>query len=135
MTCTDPAAASDVAHPQQQLEATSSNYESAQTNLLADHLALEIDRAPTKHLDYLARQVWAAHASGAIDDDAAQGLAELLRDRQRGKPDFRPPGVSILLTPRRRPPRSPDRQRSLEWRRRLSAAGMNAAGARLQVDG
>jgi hypothetical protein len=116
-----PGAATDVAHPNKQLELDRPNHELAQANLLADHLALEIDRAPAKHLDYVARQIWQAHACGAIDDDTAQGLAEALRERQRGPmPGIGGPSNNAP----RRPPRSPDRQRSLERRRRLSAAGM-----------
>jgi hypothetical protein len=96
--------------------------------MFADSLALEIDSAHPKHLDYLARQLWQAHAAGQLDDAAAQGLAEALRARQRGPmPSIRaggnnaPAGKCEL---RRRPPRSPDRQRSMERRRRLSAAGL-----------
>jgi hypothetical protein len=76
-----------------------------------DTLALDIERLPRKHLDELCRRVWAALADGKLTEDEAQTLDEMARDRrhpQRPAP----------------PPRSPDRQRSLERRRRLSAAGM-----------
>jgi hypothetical protein len=97
---------------------------------LFDTFALEIDRAPYKHLDYICRQFWAAHAARKLTDGEAQSLAELARDRQRARPPsfFRPPSPPV---PRRRP-RSPDRQRSLERRRRLSAAGMMPPGLALK---
>ena len=53
---------------------------------IAGALALEIDRAPIKHLDYLVRQVWQMHSSGLVSDNEVQGLAELIRERQRAKP-------------------------------------------------
>ena len=53
---------------------------------IAGALALEIDRASIKHLDYLVRQVWQMHSSGLVSDNEVQGLAELIRERQRAKP-------------------------------------------------
>jgi hypothetical protein len=91
---------------------------------LTEQLELDIDRAPLKHLDYLARRVWSAHAAGTLDDDAAQGLAELIRDRQRAgeaPPPTKPAATIGSRAARpRRPPRSPDRQRSWDRRRRQS---------------
>src|SRR5262245_63608777 len=84
-----PSAANDAAHLQQTHQQGCGNYESRSAKF-ADALALEIDRAPIQHLDYLARQVWSAHANGIIDDDAAQSLAEQLADRQRGRGRPRP---------------------------------------------
>jgi hypothetical protein len=90
---------------------------------LTEQLELDIDRAPLKHLDYLARRVWSAHAAGTLDDDAAQGLAELIRDRQRGGGSPAPtPAAGRPAARPRRPPRSPDRKRSLDRRRRQSIA-------------
>jgi hypothetical protein len=93
--------------------------------VFADHLALEIDRAPCKHLDYLARQLWAAHANGTLTDAAAQSLSEQLHDRQRvSRNDPPQPGSRrSSIFPVRRYQRSPDRQRSLERRRSLAASG------------
>src|SRR5262245_41758802 len=95
MPLADPGTANDAAHLQQLHQQAAANRESPSAEMLsgerhrtpsmdaiADQLALDIDRAPTKHLDYLARELWKAHAAGALDDDTAQGLAELLRDRQ-----------------------------------------------------
>jgi hypothetical protein len=97
--------------------------------MFSDTLALAIDRAPLKHLDYLARQLWSAHANGILDDDQAQGLAEALADRQREGsrpgPQNAPATAAVarVAYPPRRPQRSPDRQRSIERRRRLAASG------------
>jgi hypothetical protein len=95
---------------------------------LFDTFALDIERAPREHLDVLCSNFWRAYANGELSDDEAQSLAELARDRQRPKPPPKP------LPPRqaRRPPHSPDRQRSLERRRRLSAAGMMPPGLAMQ---
>ena len=95
---------------------------------LFDTFALDIERAPREHLDVLCSNFWRAYANGELSDDEAQSLAELARDRQRPKPPPKP------LPPRqaRRPPHSPDRQRSLERRRRLSAAGMMPPGLAAQ---
>jgi hypothetical protein len=90
-----------------------------------DTLALDIERLPRKHLDYLCRQVWAAYAAGELTDDEAQTLDEMARDRRRPQRSAPPPRP-------KRPPRSPDRQRSLERRRRLSAAGMMPPGLALK---
>jgi hypothetical protein len=96
---------------------------------LFDTFALDIERAPLEHLDPICSRFWRAYANGELTDDEAQSLAELARDRQRPKPPPKP------LGPRRQPrraPRSPDRQRSLERRRRLSAAGMMPPGLAAQ---
>jgi hypothetical protein len=91
---------------------------------LFDSLAWDVEHAPLEHLDPICSAFWRAYANGELTDDEAQSLAELARDRQRPKPPPKP------LPPRqaRRAPRSPDRQRSLERRRRLSAAGMMPPG-------
>jgi hypothetical protein len=82
--------------------------------------AWDIERAPLEHLDPICSNFWRAYQRGELTDDEAQSLAELARDRQRPKePKPLPPPRQA-----RRAPRSPDRQRSLERRRRLSAAGM-----------
>ena len=51
--------------------------------MFSETLATEIALAPAYHLDYLARLLWQAHASGALADDEAQNLTEQLADRQR----------------------------------------------------
>jgi hypothetical protein len=95
---------------------------------LFNTLAWDIEHAPLEHLDHVCSRLWRAYANGELSEDEAQSLAELARDRQRPKPPPKP------LPPRqaRRAPRSPDRQRSLERRRRLSAAGMMPPGLAAQ---
>jgi hypothetical protein len=95
---------------------------------LFDTLAWDIEHTPLEHLDSICSRLWRAFANGELDEDQAQSLAELARDRQRPKPPPKP------LPPRqpRRAPRSPDRQRSLQRRRRLSAAGMMPPGLAAQ---
>jgi hypothetical protein len=95
---------------------------------LFDSLAWDIEHTPLEHLDPICSRLWRAYANGELTDDEAQSLAELARDRQH------PKAPKPLPPPRqaRRPPRSPDRQRSLERRRRLSAAGMMPPGLAAQ---
>ena len=88
---------------------------------LADHFAGTIEHAPFSDLNALAHKLWKAHAAGHLDDDQAQRLAEQLEARRPKRPagsvtSFRPSGV----TPKRQ--RSPDRQASIERRRRLARA-------------
>jgi hypothetical protein len=91
---------------------------------LFDSLAWDVEHAPLEHLDPICSRFWRAYANGELTEDEAQSLAELARDRQRPKERPKP-----LPSPApRRAPRSPDRQRSLERRRRLSAAGMMPPG-------
>jgi len=122
-------AANDIAHPNLQHELELTNPESAHANLLADSLALEIDRAQVQHLDELIRRVWSACAEGRLDVDTAGELDQRARSRQGREPDPFPKTTAPIP---RRPPRSPDRQRSLERRRRLSAAGMMPPGLALR---
>jgi hypothetical protein len=94
---------------------------------LFDMFAWDIERAPLEHLDPICSRFWRAYANGELTDDEAQSLAELARDRQRP-----PPPKPLPPRQARRAPRSPDRQRSLERRRRLSAAGMMPPGLAAQ---
>lgn len=96
-----------------------------------------IDDAHPRQIDHLSRQLWAALAAGHISDGVAQGLAELLH--QRRQPATEAQGVlfpisrsSTTATDRKRAwtafparveQRSPDRQASIERRRRLAASG------------
>ena len=75
----------------------------------------------------LSQVIWRSHAAGALDDDAAQSLSELLHARRKA---LRGPQAASSRLPHRpsifppkRPQRSPDRARSLEWRRTLAASG------------
>lgn len=78
-------------------------------------------------MDDLARRLWQAHAGGALDNAAAQGLAEQLHGRRKAirgtlVPVGIPAGRASLFPPRR-PVRSPDRWASLTRRRQLAASG------------
>jgi len=99
-------------------------------------LTSAIDGAHPRQIDRLSRQLWAAHAAGHIPDGVAQDLAELLH--QRRQPATEAQGVlfpiprSSTATDRKRAwtafparleQRSPDRQASIERRRRLAASG------------
>jgi hypothetical protein len=94
---------------------------------LFDTFALDIERAPLEHLDPICSLIWRAWEAGNLSEDEAQSLAELAHGRQRPKPK---PPIKPLAP--RRAPRSPARQRSLERRRRLSAAGMMPPGLAAQ---
>jgi hypothetical protein len=92
-------------------------------------LAGAIDAAHPSQIDYLSRQLWRAHAAGHIPDQEAQDLAERLHSR-RGVAcgAFKSVGAPINQTApqcflRRPQPKSPDRRRSIERRRRLAASG------------
>src|SRR3954449_11614803 len=79
-------------------------------------------------MDELSRQVWQAHASGAVDDAGAQSLAERLHERRSTVPRpgivpvGTPAGRMSLFPPRRRPS-SPDRTASRDRRRLLACSG------------
>lgn len=87
-----------------------------------------IDGARTlAQMDELSRQVWQAHAGGAVGDDEAQGLAERLHARRTSiragiVPVGIPAGRASLFPPRRRPT-SPNRVASRDRRRLLACSG------------
>ncbi len=79
----------------------------------------------THAVDELGRLTWRAHAEGHLDDADAQAVSEALQARRAAfasgraaRPVERRPGAA------RRPPRSPDRQASLERRRRQAMSGV-----------
>jgi hypothetical protein len=100
-------------------------------------LAGAIDAAQPNQFDYLSRQLWQAHEAGHIPDHDAQALAERLQSRRSECSGvaqgslFQLAGAvtppKALLASRaflRSPePKSPDRRRSIERRRRLAASG------------
>ena len=81
----------------------------------------------TAALDSAARLLWRAHAEGAIADAEAEAIAEAVQSRRAA---FARPAAGVALanaapaSARRRPPRSPDRQASLERRRRQAMSGI-----------
>ncbi len=92
------------------------------------HEAVAAVRSTTQ-LDTVARQLWAAHGQGAIADADAEAIAGAVQARRAA---FARPAMSIALSQaapayaRRKPvrPRSPDRQASLERRRRCAMSGI-----------
>jgi hypothetical protein len=93
--------------------------------MFAESLMRTIAGAQMPALDRIARAIWAAHGSGVISDEDAQRAAEALRARQEeARAQIAPSRQNAQarpIGPRR--PRSPDRQASIERRRRLSASG------------
>jgi hypothetical protein len=79
-------------------------------------------------LDELARLTWRAHAEGHLTDADAGAVSEALQARRRvlamgGRPATPRPATGHPRAARRHP-RSPDRQASLERRRRQAASGV-----------
>jgi hypothetical protein len=96
--------------------------------MFADQLAVAIDGARShERLNELSRTIWKGVAAGAVGDDDAQRLAELIHARRTaakaipvaaGWPSGRP-----SLFPFRRPQRPPVRSVAIERRRRLAYSG------------
>ena len=78
-------------------------------------------------MDALSRQVWQAHASAAVTDDEAQGLAETLHARRNAiREAVEPVGIPlgrVTLFPAKRIQRAPERSVAIERRRRLACSG------------
>ena len=86
---------------------------------LATQFAGVIEHAPFSDLTGLSQSLWKAFAAGHLDEPTTQGLAEQIEARKpkAGEPSsFRPAAVA----PKRQ--RSPDKQASIERRRRLARA-------------
>jgi hypothetical protein len=98
--------------------------------MLADQFVEAAEAAPhSRALDEVARLLWRAHAEGKMDDAAAAAVSEAIAGRRRafaaGQGFARPSPQRAASGLRRaaRRPRSPDRQASLERRRRQAASG------------
>lgn len=95
---------------------------------LATQFAGAIESAQFHELNDLAHKLWKSHAAGHLDDDTAQELAEAIEAkkprRAAAEPSsFKPSYKSELRTyTKPKPQRSPDRQASIERRRRLARA-------------
>lgn len=95
--------------------------------MLANQFAAAATAArTTAALDHVARLLWRAHAEGHIADTEAEAIAGAVQSRRAAL--ARPcAGIAVAhavpASARRRPPRSPDRQRSLERRRRCAMSG------------
>ena len=76
-------------------------------------------------LDLVARQLWAAHGEGHLADADALAISEAVQARRAALARQGAVSLSKPASARRRPatPRSPDRQASLERRRRQAASG------------
>ena len=81
----------------------------------------------TAALDHVARLLWRAHAEGQIADAEAKAISEAVQARRAAFSQRAATSLSVAsaapASARRKPPRSPDRQRSLERRRRCAASG------------
>lgn len=76
-------------------------------------------------LDHVSRLLWKAHAEGCIDEVNAEAISEAVHARRRELAIRLAPASSKPASARRRPaPRSPDRQASMERRRRQAASGV-----------
>ena len=100
--------------------------------MFGDTIALAVGGARTlARVDELAKTVWQAFASGAVDEAEATRLAEMVEGQRRAiRPRdvvaVRAPAVSrtgSIFGPKRPSPVSPDRQASMARRRRLAASG------------
>jgi hypothetical protein len=97
-----------------------------EADMFADQFAGAISRAEFSEVNALAHQLWKAHAAGHLDDDQAQALAEQLEARRpKGQGVSQVTGAfkngsAAFLRARRQ--RSPDKQASIERRRRLARA-------------
>jgi hypothetical protein len=94
--------------------------------MLVDHMLCTIDGARTIELAQLGSDISRAYANGALGEDDYQRLWEAIQERRQKARAAHTPRASPR--PRRAIPRSPDRQRSLRRRRRLSAAGKMPPG-------
>jgi hypothetical protein len=96
--------------------------------MLADQFLEAASAARNTHaIDEVARLTWRAHAEGQLEEAEAEAVSAALQARRAAfatrtaypapRPALGLPGAA------RRPPRSPDRQRSIERRRRTAASG------------
>jgi hypothetical protein len=100
--------------------------------MLADQFLEAAEAAPhSRALDEIARLCWRAHAEGQLDEATAGTVSEAIAGRRRAfaaGQGFRRPSpqapASGLPRAARSHPRSPDRQVSLERRRRQAASGV-----------
>jgi hypothetical protein len=88
--------------------------------MFTDQLTRAVAAAPLPQLNRLSDELWKAYAAGALSDNDAQAAAEAIQARRvalRQPPA--PTRSSALRPPARRSQRSPDRQASIERRRRM----------------
>jgi hypothetical protein len=91
--------------------------------MLVDHMLCTIDGARTTELAQLGSDISRAYANGALSEDDYQRLWEAIQERRtETRPKLRAAASSAPRTSARRQ-RTPDRQASIERRRRLVASG------------
>jgi hypothetical protein len=89
-----------------------------------DAITATIAVARPHDLENLARELWRAHGAGILGDDDAQRAAEAIHARRALERVGAGPGrQNAPRAAARRPQRPPERQASIERRRRLSASG------------
>jgi hypothetical protein len=90
-------------------------------------IAEAVGNAPVRALDTLSRSIWQGLAAGALSDDDAQRLADLIHARRTAeKAAAEARGGSSGsrgLYPPRKPQRAPLRPVAIERRRRLASSG------------
>jgi hypothetical protein len=94
--------------------------------MFAQQIAGAISHAHSpQQLETLARDIWRAHASGALTDDEAQAAAESIHARRAGGYPGQGGGWenASMAFPAPRRQRAPDKIASIERRRRLAASG------------
>lgn len=95
--------------------------------MFAAQLETAVLAADLHQLDHLSLDLWKAFNAGAIGEDDAQRIAELIHDRRRVSRGFEKPiGVAptrcSIFRPRRLQ-RPPQRAKAIERRRTLAASG------------
>jgi hypothetical protein len=92
--------------------------------MLADQFQAAADRARTlAQLEDLSRLLWRANGEGHVDDGRAGAISEAVEARRARIKAGRPAPLPTPSTARRKPPRSPDRARSIARRRSQAASG------------
>ncbi len=96
--------------------------------MIADQIAAAVAGARTvTHLDNLARILYRGLAEGHVHERDAETVEIAIQARREGFGTVRATraalSASIAASKARRAPRTPDRQRSLERRRRIAASG------------
>jgi hypothetical protein len=88
--------------------------------MFAEAIVRAVESARPDQLDHLAREVWRAHGAGILDEVAAQAAAEAIQARRAiARIGLPPASKGPPRAPARRRQRSPDRQASIERRRRM----------------
>src|SRR5215212_11259405 len=80
--------------------------------MFAHQIAAAIEAAPARALDTLSRSIWQGLAAGALSDDDAQSLAELIHARRQAAKEVHTKPVQRRVGSRPRSPASMERRRS-----------------------